>query len=236
MIALQVERPEYSKTTNLLVTASGPAYSISQCGEQLAWIGAVFHTFRSGAANCTCSIESKDEKEWLIRYSSDHSLRKTIPVDDGAPQRLCDSTIIQGFPTQKRPPLFHGLEIGLAWILDSICAVWAPVGEDGRIVLRGSRQTLQLVKQTQNVLLWHTLHPRSESCSFCDCPSSNECNPPLFERRWQTKKSAWNSRHIIANPEHFGLPVVDPGEFHTSFTVKINPALTWEYRSIVDRE
>ena len=216
MITAQLERPEYSKTADLLVTASGPAYSIAQCGEQLAWLGAAIQTFRSGVANCNCSIESQGENEWVVRYSPEHSLGNPIPMGVQETQRLCDATIIQGFPTQKRPPLFHGLELGLALMLESICAFWAPVLENGRMVLKGSEHTLELVKHSQNVLLWHALHSSSASCSFCDSLSLNEHKNPPFDSRLQTDMSAWNSRHIVANPEHFGLPVVDSGELHTA--------------------
>lgn len=219
MITAKIERQEPSKSANLLVTASGPAYSISQCGEQLAWLGAAIHTFRPGPANCTCSIESQDENEWVIRYSLDQALRNAIPVGVGAAQTLDDATIIQGFPTQKRPPLFDGVELWLPWILDCICARWPPVSKNGRIVLEGSRHTLELVKHTQDVLLWHTLHSSLASCSFCDSLSSSEQSPAPFDSRLQTDTSVWDSRHIIANPEHFRFPRVDSGKLYATSTV-----------------
>lgn len=83
----------------------------------------------------------------------------------------------------------------------------------------GSRNTLELVKHAQNVLLWHVFHSTWASCSFCDSLSSNEHNPPPFDSRLQTDMSAWNSRHIIANPEHFGLRVLDSGELHAASTM-----------------
>lgn len=215
-ITAQSERLELTETVNLLVTVSGPPYSISQCGEQLAWLGAVFQTFKSGISNCTCSIESRDENEWVIRYSSDHLLDSATPVSVQATSRLYNITIIQGFPTQRRPPLFQGLELGLACMLESIGASWTPVRENGRIVLKGSQHTLELVKYTQNILLWHSLHSRLESCSFCECTSSNEHNKPPLDSQLQAATLASDSRHIIANLEHFGVPIVHPGELHLS--------------------
>ncbi|KAI7773313.1 hypothetical protein LA080_011336 [Diaporthe eres] len=41
------------------------------------------------------------------------------------------------------------------------------------------------------------------------CLSVNKYNFPRCDGPLQTDMSAWGSRHIIANPEHFGLPVVD---------------------------
>lgn len=213
-IAAQLEKLEHTKTVKLLVTVSGPPYSIAQCGEQLAWLGAVFQTFRSGISICTCSIESQDECEWAIRYSPVHILGSATAESAQATQRLCDTTIIQGFPTQKRPPLFQGLELGLAWMLERIGASWIPVLENGRIVLKGSQHTLELVKHTQNILLWHILHSKSASCSFYECASSYEHNRPPLDSRLQTATLSSNSRHIIANKEHFGVPFVDPGEMH----------------------
>lgn len=198
---------------------SGPPYSISQCGEQLAWLGAVFQTFRSGISSCTCSIESQDENKWVIRYSPVHNLESATPESAQATQRLCDTTIIQGFPTERRPPLFQGLELGLACMLESIGASWIPVLENGRTVLKGSQHTLELVKHTQNILLWHILHSRSASCSFCECVSSNEHNKPPLDSRFQATTLPSNTRHIIANLEHFGIPFVHPGELHLSSTI-----------------
>lgn len=103
-------------------------------------------------------------------------------------------------------------------MLESIDASWTPVLENGRIVLKGSQHTLELVKHTQDILLWHSLHPRSTSCSFCQCASSIEHNKPL-DSRLQAATLPSNSRHIIANLEHFGVPVVHPGELHLSLDV-----------------
>lgn len=224
-IIAQLERLEHTETVNLLVTASGPPYSISQCGEQLAWLGAVFHTFRSGIAYCNCSIESQDGNEWVIRYSPVPLLEGTTPVRVQATQRFYDTTIIQGFPIQRRPHLFQGLELGLAWMLESIGASWTPVLENGRIVLKGSRHTLELVKHTQNILLWHSLHSTSASCSFCERASPNEQNKPPLDSRLQAATLPSSSRHIIANFEHFGVPFVHPGELHL-FSAVYKQALT----------
>lgn len=218
-ITAQSERLEHTETVKLLVTVSGPPYSISQCGEQLAWLGAAFHTFRSGITCCNCRIESQDGNEWEIRYSPVNLLEGTTPMGVKTMQRLYDTTIIQGFPTERRPPLFQGLELGLDWMLESIGGSWSPVHENGRIVLKGSRHTLELLKSTQDILLWHSLHSRSASCSFCECAASNAHSRPHFDSRLQIATLSSNSRHIIANLEHFGVPFVHPGELHLSSAI-----------------
>lgn len=179
----------------------------------------MLQTFRSGISSCTCSIESQDENDWVIRHSPVHLLESTTTVSNQATARLYSTTVIQGFPTRRRPPLFQGLELGLAWMLESIGASWTPVLENGRIVLKGSRHTLELVKHTQNILLWHSLHPRSASCSFCECASSNEHNRTPLDSRLHAATLPSNSRHIVANLEHFGVPFVHPGELHLSSDV-----------------
>lgn len=213
-ITAQMKRMDHSQPTDLLVTVSGPRYSISQCGEQLAWLGAVIQTYGSGIASCTCSLESREKNEWLIRYSLDHTQRNIASARVQKGPRSGDATIIHGFPTTKRPPLFQGLELGLTWMLELIGASWPPVLENDKIVLKGFQHTLELVKHSQNVLLWHTLHSSSTSCSFCECPSFNEHEKPSSSIRFQTVMWAWNSRHIISNSENLGVPVVAAGELH----------------------
>lgn len=126
---------------------------------------------------------------------------------------LCDATIIQGFPTQKRPPFFPGLELGLGCMLDLVGASWPPIFENGRVVIKGCWHTLELDKYTQNVLLWHIVHPDPISCSFSECPSRNEHDTSFLDIESQIHISASGNRHIIANLEFLGVPVVNTGEW-----------------------
>lgn len=131
---------------------------------------------------------------------------------DQTGQKLCDATIIQGFPTLKRLPLFQGLELELGRMLDFIGTSWLPVFENNRIVLKGSFHMLELVKHSQNILLWHIVHPGSTTCSFSECPSRNEPDELLFHDALQNETLALDNRHIIANLEYLGVSVVNPGE------------------------
>lgn len=199
----------------MLISISGPRYSIAECGEQLAWLGAAMKS-PSGRPNTvswtTCSIESQDGHEWLTQYSVDLSPRMPRLFGAQTAQRLCGATIIRGFPTKKRPPLFSGLELGNDCMLDCIGAPVSPVFENGRVVLKGCYQTLELVKHTQNVSLWHVVHPCSIACSFSECPSQSEHDIWSSENGLQNEILTRENRHIIANMEYFGVPVVDPGQ------------------------
>jgi hypothetical protein len=149
-----------------------------------------------------------------IQYSLDNSLQNMSTLGTQTDQIFCDSTIIQGFPTQKRPPLFLGLELGLTFLLGFIGASWSPVFDNGRVVLKGYYHTLELVNHTQNVLLWHIVHPGSTSCSFSECPSRNEHKTASSDNLngLQNVKLACENRHLVANLEYLGVPVVNLGE------------------------
>lgn len=235
-------RLEHSELLNLLVTVSGSRYSIAECGQQLVWLGAAIQIPIDGqtVANCTCRIESQDEMEWFIHYSLDNAHRNMSTIGTQIAPIFRDSTIIQGFPTQKRPALFVGLELGLALLLECIYARWPPVFENGRIILRGFDGTLEVVKRTQNIWLWHIVHPSSTSCSFSECSSRNEQEVSLssLDTGLQIEMLAPVGRHIIANPEYLGIPVVNIGELPWLFYDDLNidkmylQALLWKRRWI----
>lgn len=96
-------------------------------------------------------------------------------------------------------------------MLDFIGTSWLPVLENNKIVLKGSFNMLELVKYSQNVLLWHIVHPGSTTCSFSECPSRTEHDEPSFHDGLQNETWALGNRHIIANLEYLGVPVVNQG-------------------------
>lgn len=180
----------------------------------MAWLGAAIQTSIGSTSmpSCTCTIESQCGNEWALQYSLDHSLGNLSPTRVQTAPKFCDATIIRGFPTLKRPPIFQGVELGLARMLKCIGASWPPVFEDDRIFLEGRHHRLELVKHTHNVLLWHIVHPGSKTCSFSECSSRNEHNAPSFHNGLQNEILALDNRHIIANLEYLGVPAVNPGE------------------------
>ena len=103
------------------------------------------------------------------------------------------------------------LELDLALMPDYVWSGFSPVFENGRIALKGFHHTLELVKHTQNVLLWHVVHPSSTCCSFSECPFQKPHDASYFDSRLQFDILARQNRHIIANMEYLGVPVVNPG-------------------------
>lgn len=216
MIAAQIELSDHSRPANLLVTASGTGHSISQCGEQLAWLGASIQVLNPKTAACTCSIQSQADNEWIIHHSLDNGLRESKIGIDQRTHKLHDAMIIKGYPTERRPSLCQGLEIRLRVLLELIDAPWPPVLENGRIFLKGSHHTLQLIRSTSNVLLWHVSHNDLVPCSYCDC-HLNEGGGELPGLPWQPEDWASSCRHIITNFEQLEILGIDSGAFFTPF-------------------
>lgn len=75
-------------------------------------------------------------------------------------------TLIQGFPISRRPDGYPGLELSFDHLLAYSVADDAVV-ENEQIVLPGGYVTMQLIKNTDNLFLWHPSHPSEESCSCC---------------------------------------------------------------------
>lgn len=218
-ITAQVGTLEYSNLPKLLVTVSGSRFSIAEHGEQLAWLCAAFQrpVGKQSIANCTCNIESQQENEWSIKYALDNSLEEVSPINIGTAEKLRVATIIRGFPTKKRPLRsgFPGVELRLDCMLKCIGAYWSPVFENGRVVLKGYHHILELVKHAEDVLLWHIVHAGS-TCSLSECPYRNKQDPShrstcRSARELESKLPAYAcaKRHVIANLELLGLPVVN---------------------------
>lgn len=96
-------------------------------------------------------------------------------------------------------------------MLDLVGASWPPIFENGRVVIKGCWHTLELVKYTQNVLLWHLVHPGSICCSFSECPSRNGHDTSYFNSGLEIEILASKNRHIIANLEGLGVTVENLG-------------------------
>lgn len=77
-----------------------------------------------------------------------------------------DFVVVEGFPVSLRPEFHPGIEISASHLL-----VYIGTGHIsttmGRTLLEGSRSSLELVKATDNILLWHDLNHSRGTCQ-CD--------------------------------------------------------------------
>ncbi|KAL6415593.1 hypothetical protein AUP68_02158 [Ilyonectria robusta] len=175
------------EASHLVVTVSGSAYSIIQCGEQLAWLGsavqasglepAITSYTPSLVGSSVVSVEAKRE---IFRFplvsclywatSRQHFDGRTIPP-----------SFVRGYPTAIRPDGFPGLEVSY----DLLLAL--AQGKRGymtvvelnreRMLLEGSYATLELVKYTEGIFLWHKVDSPSLSCNCRNNLHTGDGNP-----------------------------------------------------------
>ncbi|KFY28123.1 hypothetical protein V491_00626 [Pseudogymnoascus sp. VKM F-3775] len=165
----------------IIITVFGPAQFIAECAEQIAWLQAALHTnLKHSAGYCTPSI---------INYRFDTAFTPLVERDcighcevvaqtaplaspaDGTLQKqswwqdlVGKRAIIQGFPISRRPEAYPGLELSFELLLSFVQTNEALI-DDGIVLLMGSRSTLQLLKDTNDIFLWIPFHPTNGICS-----------------------------------------------------------------------
>lgn len=174
---LQIETSE----SHLLVTATGPAYFVADCGEQLAWIGsALLCSNQTLGSHCLPLITSFEIESILatppcIKYkghcninfeftrqgASDNSLPGTLNFGQ---ELLRRSTLVVGFPIRRRPEGYSGLELSFDALLGFLQASRAELSPTHAFV-KGPKNTLVLIKHTENMFLWK-LDPSSMDYSL----------------------------------------------------------------------
>jgi hypothetical protein len=167
--------------SHLTITATGPAHFIAECGEQLAWLQAALSSnSRHYASYCTPSITSywvnpspseKLNYEGYCKIGLDiaHPANPgdSIPRVQNCWQDLVGiSIIIAGFPISRRPENYPGLELSFNKFLHLLKADRTTIA-DGPVLLKGRSKTVQLMKHSDNVFLWHPLHNEDQGCSCC---------------------------------------------------------------------
>ncbi|KAH7151914.1 hypothetical protein B0J13DRAFT_251562 [Dactylonectria estremocensis] len=165
--------------STLMVRATGPAYFIAECGEQLAWLASAFSTqSRNGLCCLTPSIRNIAVRATPPLNSS--YCGKCSVIADSANVPKSDSSmleaqnswqavvghqnLIQGYPVARRPGGYPGLEISFKMLLYLMQAKDVSVSV-GKVLIKGPERSLQLVNQTDNICLWHPFDTISRSCS-----------------------------------------------------------------------
>jgi hypothetical protein len=77
-----------------------------------------------------------------------------------------ESVVILGFPIARRLEGCPGLELSFHRLLCFLEAKNAIIA-NGRVLLKGPERALQLMKHSDNVFFWHSLHTPDEVCSCC---------------------------------------------------------------------
>ncbi|KFZ11289.1 hypothetical protein V502_07623 [Pseudogymnoascus sp. VKM F-4520 (FW-2644)] len=167
--------------SHFIITAIGPAQFIAECAEQLAWLQAALHSSnKSISGYCAPSIinykvDTRYSRSKQIKYKGHCDIGVEIsplanPTDAVLQKQswwhnaVGKSTAIQGFPISRRPEAYPGLELSFELLLSSIQTNKAII-DDGLVLLKGPKLTLQLFKDTDGVFLWRPFHPRDKICA-----------------------------------------------------------------------
>ncbi|KAH8670678.1 hypothetical protein BGZ61DRAFT_108856 [Ilyonectria robusta] len=168
--------------SNMVVKASGPAYFIAECGEQLAWLACASSTaFRNRLSRVTPLIDIIRVGPTTPQSSSYRGMcRVGFVINDLVNPELAMPSVTQscwqsvvgrqnlihGYPIARRPDGYRGLEVSLVVLLYlvqakevSVCPV--------KVVAHGVERSLRLVSRTDHICLWHPFGPTTETC-FCD--------------------------------------------------------------------
>lgn len=174
--------------SHLVVKATGPAYLVANCGEQLAWI---VSALLSNPQNISCyclplitSFRINAPTSALLEYKGrcnfDFELTQLGNSDESSPgiqnfsrDLLGENAIILGFPIRRRPEGYPGLELSFDTLLLYLEAPKAEIFILD-VFIKGSRTVLKLIKHTEDVFLWRLDHSLADYSSCCPDYHSNE--------------------------------------------------------------
>ncbi|KAG7045647.1 Ammonium transporter 1 [Colletotrichum scovillei] len=195
-----------SEDGTLIVNLHGTAHTIAECGEQLAWL----QTSCAHAPPHQSMGNVLQRIPVIMSIATFHVLGR-VCFDIGVGKPVLDEfslleqsqwiellknhnvVLIPGYPILRRPKAFNGIEVSPHHLLDFL-------GRDSRstskVSVDGTRKKLSLVKQVQNVYLWHeTPIARKLSC-VCSKPS-NQAHKGAHGGRTIDLENILSGRHII---------------------------------------
>ncbi|KAH8883388.1 hypothetical protein GQ53DRAFT_847029 [Thozetella sp. PMI_491] len=192
--------------SQIVISVSGPAHFAAQRGEQLAWLVAALRIPDANPLTCFRPVlVNEDNLAFLVDAKrEEHGSMTTMEhllahFKGGAAAPITNACAVWGYPTARRPQGdFSGLEIPypalLALLNGDSPTIRAGCGSGSdRVLLEGSRATLQLVKHTNNVSLWHVL-----KSPYGVCPCLNSHSFKEIERFADVKRLALQ-RHVISS-------------------------------------
>lgn len=192
--------------SHLIVTATGPAYFVADCGEVLAWMGsALLSDSQQSSSFCLPQVtvfridEANSNSTSLKRkaYCGVHfELTQLGAADESLPgtqnfsrDLLGENTTILGFPIRKRPKDFLGLELSFDTLLFYLQAPKAEIFALD-VFIKGPKRVLKLIKHLDGIFLWQLDHSLADY-SLC-CPIYNS------KSRWNVELSSLDHRALEA--------------------------------------
>ncbi len=169
------------RSSHLILTATGPAYFLGECGESLAWIGSallsntrnlssyclpLITNFRIDPLNSTL-LKCKGYCNFNFTVTPLPTSDESLPgIQNFSRDLLGKNSIILGFPIRRRPEGYPGLELSFDTLLRYLQAPKAEIFDRG-VFIEGPKRVLKLIKHTDNVFLWRPDHSLANCCSCC---------------------------------------------------------------------
>jgi hypothetical protein len=169
--------------SHLIVTATGPAYFVADCGELLAWTGWALLT-NARNISCYCRplitsfvVDPVHSHSTLLKYKGycniNFELTQLGTSGESVPgllnlsrDILGENILILGFPIPRRPEGYTGLELSFNSLL---CYLQTPKAEISAldVFIKGPKGTLKLIEHTDNVFLWRFDYSLAGCSSYC---------------------------------------------------------------------
>ncbi|KAL4786402.1 hypothetical protein BJX76DRAFT_365791 [Aspergillus varians] len=152
------------------IEASGPACSIAEVGEQLAWLGAALRSSPSsqGVAYCTpavTDIQTRDASEadqydavcyidFMVRVVD----KMNVPSNGKCWHDMFRNPIaVEGYPILRRSQSNTGLEISLDMMTGLVQTSRVNTLHDGTLAIKGFSVMLVPTRRSGDLLIWHLL-------------------------------------------------------------------------------
>ncbi|RKL41643.1 hypothetical protein BFJ72_g5535 [Fusarium proliferatum] len=165
--------PDHTRLTawingsKVMVQANGSAASISETGEQLAWLGAALRSspYPNGLSYCTPSIRSMHqdpEMPQAVVCVIGFELEQLLEPPDNSNGHCWhgifkDPTLVKGFPILPKVERNTGLEIPLN-IMAGLARANRVDQFNGKVYIKGFSTMLVPTKQSKEVVYWHLIY------------------------------------------------------------------------------
>ncbi|KAK1449109.1 hypothetical protein CMEL01_08424, partial [Colletotrichum melonis] len=197
----------------LTMSLDGPAHTIAECGEQLAWLRASWANPppQHGMSNAVQQIP------FIMKMAALHGrLRFDIGVQNSIPDEFAlleqsrwtdllgndEIFVVPGYPILRRPNSFNGIEVSPRHLMESLGPVSKSSFTAG-LVLDGLRRRFLLVKHVQDVYLWH--ETQSAERPFCHCSTPGNQDKGACSGRTIDLEEILRGRHIIGQCQGLSL-------------------------------
>ncbi|KAK1546216.1 hypothetical protein CPAR01_00183, partial [Colletotrichum paranaense] len=189
----------------LTMSLDGPAHTIAECGEQLAWLRASWGNPppQHGMSNTVQRIP------FIMKMATLHGrLWFDIGVQNPIPDEFAlleqsrwtdllgndEVVVVPGYPILRRPNSFNGIEVSPRYLIESLGPV-SRYSFTAGLVLDGLQRRLLLMKHVQNVYLWH--ETQSAERPFCHCSTPGNQDKGTCSGRTIDLEEILRGRHII---------------------------------------